>query len=375
MALINYLTRVHFADRVLEDALAEQMAQLGILRPLLVADLVSGRSDPVTRVSDALPKGCKAVVRRIEAATRNQPEAVSDIQAAFVAGDCDGYIAVGSEATLNLARRAVYEAPGPPRKRSAGLAMAPSSIIRPRLLAIPTTTACVGLQPMLITSVRQAGGKKPGQCAMLPDAVLCDPTLTLEQAGLVTAATGMDALTHCIEAYLGTTWNPPADGIALDGVRRAVGSLASAVRDGNDLDARREMMAVALNAGLASHKGLGAIEALSHALDEEISLQTTHGYLHAALFPCVVEFNAPAISTRMEVLRDILRLELNEDVPQAVAALGVSIHLPATLAALNLDRTARRNVARRAMEHPASGTNPRHATAADYVRMLEHASG
>jgi alcohol dehydrogenase class IV len=374
MALINYLTRVHFADRVVEDALAEQMAQLGILRPLFVADPAGGSIEPMIRVSDALPKGCEPVVHRIALNSANQAEAVSQIRSAFAAGRCDGYIAMGSEAALNLGRRAAHAPNDPPRKRAAGFAAPTPPVHRPPLLVIPTTTACIGLQPLLSVAPLEAACTKPGPCTMLPDAVLCDPTLTLGQTALVTAATGMDALTHCIEAYLGTTWNPPADGIALDGIRRALANLDLAVRDGNNLDARREMMAVALNAGLAAHKGLGAIEALSHALEEEIGSGVMHGFLHAALATGVVEFNAPAVTMRMRALRDALRVKRNEDVPQAIAALGVSIHLPGTLASLKLNNAARKNVARRAMEHPATRTNPRHATTADYVRMLEHAS-
>jgi alcohol dehydrogenase class IV len=181
-------------------------------------------------------------------------------------------------------------------------------------------------------------------------------------------------MTHCIEAFLGTTWNPPADGIALDGIRRAAASLSRAVDHGSDLAARRNMMAAALNAGLASQKGLGAAHALALALEIEISPDAPHGYFHAALLPAVLAFNAPAIQNRLSDLREALNLPPQADVPDALMAFGVGISLPRSLKSLALDNAMRKRVANRALEDPASQTNPRHATAADYIRMLEHAS-
>lgn len=374
MALITYLTRTYFADRVLEDALAEQLKALGIRRPLIVSDLDGMRDEPLSRLSDALPPGCKARVHRITAARVAHDKAIAEVRAAFMEGHCDGYVGLGGEAALSLARRASHEQAGPARQRSRDAARPIQIVNRPPLIAIPTTTACVGLQPLVTSHARGQRRVSLGKDPMLPDAVLCDPTLTLEQDGPATAAAGMDALTHCIEAYLGTTWNPPADGIALDGIRRAVASLDLAVQDGTNLEARREMMAAALDAGLASQKGLGAVEALSHALEDEICQDAAHGYLHAALLPVVLAFNAPAIGARMAALRDTIHVTTDEDVSRAMLELGTSIRLPSRLSGLCVDDALRRLVAQRALEHPATRTNPRHVTAADYVWMLEQAS-
>jgi alcohol dehydrogenase class IV len=242
------------------------------------------------------------------------------------------------------------------------------------MIAVPTSTACVGLQPVLARMGRGARRGRAADSAMLPDVVLCDPTLTLGQSESATAAAGMDALAHCIEAYLSMTWNPPADGIALDGVRRASANLDRAVHHGGDLDARREMMAAALDAGLAAQKGLGSVEALSHALEAETGLPVPHGHLHAALLPVVLAFNAPAINPRMAALRDALRVSRDDDVGPALSTLGARIHLPQDLRWLQLDGAGRTRIARRAAEHPSTSTNPRHATCDDYVRMLEHAN-
>jgi alcohol dehydrogenase class IV len=375
MALINYLTRIHFADRVLEDALAEQIRLLGIKRPLIVTDCAGATDEPLARLTDALPQGCRASVLFLRPGL-SADKAATDIHAAFLEDQCDGYLGLGSEVALTLARRAAHDVRGfsgrMPAKR-----VAPGETGRPRMIAIPTSSACVGVQPILVDPARGARRGNPSDSAMLPDVVLCDPTLTLGLKPDATAAAGMDALSHCIEAFLGTTWNPPADGMALDGVRRASANLDRAVSHGSDLDARRELMAAALDAGLAAQKGLGAVEALSHALEEEAGVGTIHGHLHAALLPVVLAFNAPAINGRMSALgaalRELPHVSQEGDVASRLSALGARIRLPLNLGALQLGAAGRARVARRACEHPATRTNPRHATTADYVSMLEHA--
>jgi 4-hydroxybutyrate dehydrogenase len=320
MSLIGYATRIHFADRVLEDALPEELHALGVRRPRLVADAAGQAGDAPERLTDALPPGMGLVL-----------------------DGADAIVALGGPAALDAGRR---------QARDAGLPV----------VALPTTTASVGLGPL------QDGGTAP-----VPALILCDATLTMGAGRAATAAAGMDALIHCIEAYLGTAWNPPADGIALEGVRRAGAWLERAVADGQDIEARREMLAAALNAGLAAQKGLGGVHALAHALEAESGLVAHHGQLHAALLPPVIAFNAPAVADRLAPLRQALRLGARADVTAALAGLGRRIGLPDRLAAFGLDAGALDRVAARAAEDPANRTNPRHATAADYRRMLEAA--
>jgi 4-hydroxybutyrate dehydrogenase len=361
MALINYLTRIHFADRVIDDALAEQLQRLGIRRPLVVTDTCGLGDEPLGRVTDAMPRGHEATILIVHQVMPHE-KAAADIQSEFVA----------RQFALSLARHAAHDASGAYTKRAAPGSAAVAA--RPGMIAVPTSTACVGLQPVMARMGRGARRGRAADSAMLPDVVLCDPTLTLGQSESATAAAGMDALAHCIEAYLSMTWNPPADGIALDGVRRASANLDRAVHHGGDLDARREMMAAALDAGLAAQKGLGSVEALSHALEAETGLPVPHGHLHAALLPVVLAFNAPAINSRMAALRDALRVSRDDEVGPALSTLGARIHLPQDLRWLQLDGAGRTSIARRAAEHPSTRTNPRHATCDDYVRMLEHAN-
>ncbi len=358
MSLIAYVTRIHFANRVLEDALPEELRKLSLSRLLILTDTAGEVDDSFDRVVDALPYGVTHHALRHVPAPPVAEDARAAAECAATQG-CDGLVALGGPSVLALARAA---------GQVAGLPV----------VALPTTTAGVGLGPMPL----------PFGPAAVPALILCDPTLTLGASAQATAAAGMDALTHCLEAYLGTTWNPPADGIALDGLRRASDHLERAVTSGQDLGARREMLAAALNAGLAAQKGLGGVHALAHALEAEAGMTAPHGSFHAALLPPVMAFNAPAIADRLEALAWALRLPARADLARAdlahptfacadvagaVAALGARVGLPRHLAGLGLDRQALGRVARAAAEDAANRTNPRHATAADYLAMLEAA--
>jgi 4-hydroxybutyrate dehydrogenase len=349
MALIHYLTRIRFADRVIEDALSEDVGMLGIRRPLLVAD-ADAASDLLDRVLDALPvdRPAPPVLRLASDAAEGVVfQALSDAAA-------DGIIALGGIAALSLARHAAAPV--------GGIGQRP-------LIAVPATTRSVGIEPLETRTADGEAMARPND--RLPDVVLCDPTVTLAQGAAATAAAGMDALAHCIEAYLGTMWNPPADGIALDGVRRAREHLVRAVEAGDDREARRQMMAAALDAGLSAQKGLGAAEALADALEEMAG--APHGRFHAALLPAVLAFNRPAVEARLPALAGALGAGAADAIGDTLAGLAGRIALPSRLDGLKLSPERRIAIARRAAERPAARTNPRHATAADYVAMLESA--
>ncbi|MEO1089783.1 MAG: iron-containing alcohol dehydrogenase [Pseudomonadota bacterium] len=352
MSLITYMTRVHFADRALEDALPVEVGNLGVRRPLVLTDVVGESGDSYDRLVDALPSTCAVVALRGHAP---QPTAREHAAATttFSRSGCDGIVCLGGDGLIDFARLTVCS-------KSAG-GDAP-------VIAVPTITAGMGLAP-----VRHQPAVEGPPRAPVPAAVICDPTLTTSAGADVTAAAGMDVLTHCLEAWLGAAFNPPADGIALEGLRRAAGSLERAVADGSDLEARRELMAAALCAGLAAQKGAGGVEALARAAEAEAGLVGLHGLLHAALLPVVLAFNAPAVADRLDQVRAALQLPAEADLGAALAALGARVALPSRLGRFGFDARARARIAATAVADPANRTNPRHATPADYLHLLEAA--
>jgi alcohol dehydrogenase class IV len=338
MSLISYLTRIHFADRVLEDALPEEMRRHGLRRPLVILDDDLDPDDGLERLEDALPPGCKATIR---AATGLTP--VGQESASLDADAFDSILGLGGTVAIHAARALAR------------------LWCRP-VLAIPATPGAIGVEP----------GDGSSQLA-LPVAVLCDPTFTRGLCKPCRAAeTGMEALSHCIEAYLANSDNPPADGMALDGVRRAARHLSRWVRDRDDAEARREMMAVGLNGALAAQKGLGAVEALARALDGTAIAR--RGRYHAALLPPVLAFNEPAIAPqRLADLAAAMASGGPAALPEAVAALGAALGLATRLAAPLPGGAQAEAVAAAAAADPASRSNPRHLTVADYARLLARA--
>lgn len=352
MSLIAFVTRIHFADRVLEDALSDELKKLGVNRPVIVADAAGEAGDLFDAVADSLSPRSVPMTARLVCAN---PSAswLARQAAAMDAHEADGVIGLGGVAALDVARVLGAKARG-----GRGVPV----------VTLPTTTQSVGLGPVA-RAIVAAGGVE----GATPALVICDPTLTVAASPILTAAAGMDALTHCVEAYLSTAWNPPADGIAIDGARRAFVWLERAVADGSDLDARREVLAAALNAGLASHKGVGGVHALSRAIEAEPALSFPHGLLHAALLPPVLAFNRPATLDRADVLCHALRLPPGTDLSRAVAELGVRLGLPSRLGAVPLDSAAVKRIAIRAAEDPAHLKTPRLATTADIRGLLEAA--
>jgi alcohol dehydrogenase class IV len=341
MSLICYTTRIHFADGVLEDALPEELRRRRVRAALLLVDAEGLRGEALARLSDLWPEGTGW--RLVEAGRAGPPPALAE-QALDL--DPDTVIGLGGPQALDAARRAAPDLPG---------------IVT--LIAIPVTPGSVGLAPL------------PGGRSRLPDLVLCDPTLMAEVSAPALSAAGMAALTACLEALIGTAWNPPADGIAFDGLRRAGRWLEAAVTTPTDLAARRELLAAGLNAGLAAQKGFGALAALARALDAALDPAPHPGWLNAALAGPVLAFNAPAAAHRLALAAEALRLPAAPDpglaVARALAGLGARLGLPADLADLPLSPGALDRIAAAAAEDDATRTNPRHATARDYRRLLQ----
>lgn len=345
MSLITYLTRVHFADAALEDALPSEISRHKITRPLVLSDAEASGPDELNRLFDALPCAVSPV-SIVAHRSESDADACKRVRNILVQADCDAVIGFGGAHALDLARL-IGDADRP-------------------VITIPTRTGTIGLGPV---GLRGAG--LPRRQPVTPVAILCDPTLTLNGSSEATAAAGMDTLVHCLESYLSTTFNPPADGIALDGLRRTALHIEVAVQDLSNIAARREMLAAALNAGLAAEKGYGGIEAAAKGL--EAATQTRHGVLHGALLTEILTFNAPAVSDRFFLTRQALELPPKADVAEHLVMLAERIGLPRRLSITGLKAGDLPRAAQRAAADPANHTNPRLATPEDYERMMRAA--
>jgi 4-hydroxybutyrate dehydrogenase len=371
MALITYLTTIHFDHGAI--ALAEsECRRLGISRPLVVTDPGLAAGPLVARLREAL--GALPFTLFGDTPANPTEAAVLAALARYRDGGCDGVVALGGGSSIDLGKAvALLATHAPPLMQYAlveGGGTRITANVAP-LIAIPTTAGTgseVGRGAVIVLG----DGRKLGLISphLLPRAAICDPDLTLGLPPLLTAATGMDAVAHCIETFLAPAVNPPAEAIALDGLARAAMHLERAVADGGDRTARWEMMMAAMEGAMAFQKGLGAVHALSHPLGA-LPLKLHHGTLNAVLLPEVLRFNAGHVGDKMARLATTMGLAPDADVAAAVAALNARIGLPAGLGAMGTPRDVLPAIAAAAMKDHCHATNPRAATEGDYLRILE----
>ena len=369
MAVINYLTRIEFEEGAIAR-LPALLAGLGVQRPLVVTDrglAATGMVDRVMALFDTRP----AIFDRTPA---NPTEAAAiEAAALYREAACDGIVGFGGGSSIDLAKAvrllSGHEGPLSQYTAVAGGASRIHRDICP-MIAVPTTSGTgseVGRAAVIIT----AEGRKLGIVSpfMLPSIALCDPELTYGLPPYLTAATGMDAISHCLETYMAPAINPPADAIAIDGLKRGFSAIRTAVATGSDRKARWEMMMSALEGAMAFQKGLGAVHALTHPLGAIRALNLHHGTLNAVLMPAVLRFNRDAIGDKWQVLHDILGGE-----PDAViSALCGEIGLPSGLDAMGVTEPMMAKIAGEALLDHCHPTNPRLATEEEYLDLL-HAS-
>lgn len=287
MSLINYITQIQF-DYGAIRLLKSECERVGIRRPLIVTDKGVRAAGIIDTVLDAL--GAVAPATIYDGTPPNPNEAaVREAVAAYRAGDCDGIVAVGGGSSIDLAKGvAVCATHEGPLQRFAVIEGGVANITARTapVIAVPTTAGTgseVGRGAILILD----DGRKVGVISpfVVPRVAICDPDLTLGLPPALTAATGMDAIAHCIETFLAPAFNPPADGIALDGLWRAWRHIERATREPGDRAARLNMMSASMQGALAFQKGLGCVHSLSHSLGG-INPRLHHGTLNAYFSAC-----------------------------------------------------------------------------------------
>ncbi|SAL44654.1 iron-containing alcohol dehydrogenase [Caballeronia peredens] len=376
MSLINYITQIQF-DFGAVRLLAGECERIGIRRPLIVTDAGIRAAGLVDKVLDAL--GSSAPMPVFDATPPNPNEAaVRAAVAMFSEHDCDGVIAAGGGSSIDLAKGvavcATHEGPLQSFAVIEGGLTRITAKTAP-VIAIPTTAGTgseVGRGAILILD----DGRKVGVISpyVVPKVAICDPELTLGLPPMLTAATGMDAIAHCLETFMAPAFNPPADGIALDGLWRAWRHIERATRDGSDRIARSNMMSASMQGALAFQKGLGCVHSLSHSLGG-IDPTLHHGTLNAIFLPAVIAFNSSAPSMREEGklgrIAQAMGLDSGDDVAEALRAMTAALGLPRGLAELGVTREMFPRIVAGALKDHSHKTNPREASGADYEAMLE----
>jgi len=376
MSLINYITQIQFDFGAIAK-LPDECARIGIKRPLIVTDAGVKAAGLIDKVLVALQADNEPPIF-LDTPPNPNERAVRAAVAMYKENQCDGVIAVGGGSSIDLAKGvavcATHEGPLRQFALIEGGLQRITSATAP-VIAVPTTAGTgseVGRGAILILD----DGRKVGIISpyVVPRSAICDPQLTLGLPPQLTAATGMDAIAHCIETFLSPAFNPPADGIALDGLWRAWRHIEIATRDGSNVTGRLNMMSASLQGALAFQKGLGCVHSLSHSLGG-INPKLHHGTLNAIFLPAVIRFNREAATVQDEGkivrLAGAMGLESPANVESAIARMTADLGLPIRLSTLGVESAQFDRIIEGALADHSHTTNPREATPADYRAMLE----
>ena len=370
MALIQYLSRIRF-DFGAIGVLGEEIACLGLERPLLITDKGVAAAGILDRVLDAAGS-CSPLV--YDGTTEN-PSERSLLECLEIWRDkgCDGVIALGGGSPIDLAKAVALLTSHGGKLSDYDVKTGGSADIGKvaRQIAIPTaagTGAEVGRA--CVMSLLDGSKCVAVNLNMVADAVICDPELTLSLPPRLTAATGIDALSHGIEATMSTWVNPPAGAIALDCVARAAKWLPVAIEDGSNRQARWEMMMAALEGGMCLQKALGGAHAMATPLGE---LHFHHGTLIGILMPHIIRYNRDHAAEALAQIRCAAGIPDGTEVHDWMSGFVADAGLPLTLGELGVDPNALPAIAKKASKDHLSATNPRPAAAADYLELLKAA--
>ena len=379
MAHIQYVTQIHL-DHGAVRLLPAECQRAGIRKPLIVTDAGVRAAGVLAQALAALGDLPHAV---FDGTPSNPTEAgVRAAVAVCQAEGCDGLVAVGGGSSIDLAKgvaiAATHEGPLKHYATIEGGSPRISSRVLP-LIAVPTTAGTgseVARGAILIVD----DGRKLGfhSWDLVPKAALLDPELTLALPPMLTAATGMDAIAHCMETFMAPAVNPPADGIGLDGLARGWAHVERATRDGSDREARWQMMSASMQGAMAFQKGLGCVHSLSHSLGG-VNPRLHHGTLNAMFLPAVVAFNASAESMQREKRLQRMAQAIGigscdargNELSEALRELNARLGLPSGLAAMGVTADLFERVIDGAMADHCHKTNPRLATRDDYREMLQ----
>jgi 4-hydroxybutyrate dehydrogenase len=353
--------------------LGDHVKRIGATRALVVCDpgvVKAGIAERVRKVLEGA--GIPAMVFDRVDPNPIEPN-VTDGVAAFRSHGADVIVSVGGGSPLDVGKlvalKVTHDKPLAEYDDATGGDRFITSNVPP-IINVPTTAGTGSEVGRSGVVTLKATGRKTVIFSpfLMAKAAILDPELTVSMPARVTAATGFDALTHCIEAYLSLGDHPMADGIALAGIELCAKHLPRAVEAGADLVARGAMMKAAMMGAVAFQKGLGVCHSLAHPLSSEKNLH--HGLANALCLPAVCDFNNAAVPDRIERVRRTVDLNATS-LSNALRALREKIGLPSGLAAEGVTKADIPKLADKAMEDACKALNPRPVTRDDVVKLYE----
>ena len=359
---LNYLNKPYFGNGSI-DSLPKIIKNLKLNSPLICSDPGLSEVGMTNKIVDLISNEVSVSLYEETPANPNE-KAVSDALSLYRSGECDSLIGFGGGSSMDLAKAVALMANHPGNVSDYSVNEGGIKKINETVpvIAIPTTSG-TGSEVSSGSVIIMNDGRKLLLISefLRPKAAICDPELTLGLPPLITAGAGMDALTHCIEAILSPRIDPPAEAVGLDGIEKVIRekSLIRAVKDGQDKEARWNMMMASTEGAMAFSKGLGAVHSMSHAIGANQELRLHHGTLNAVILPTVLRFNKDHVGNKYSNISRAMGKKDSSDLSEIIELLNIEIGLPVGLKEMGVTENMIPSLVEHSETDPSNATTPR----------------
>ena len=359
---LNYLNKPYFGNGSI-DSLPKIIKNLKLKSPLICSDPGLSEVGMTNKIVDLISNEVSVSLYEETPANPNE-KAVNDALSLYRSGECDSLIGFGGGSSMDLAKAVALMANHPGNVSDYSVNEGGIKKINETVpvIAIPTTSG-TGSEVSSGSVIIMNDGRKLLLISefLRPKAAICDPELTLGLPPLITAGAGMDALTHCIEAILSPRIDPPAEAVGLDGIEKVIRekSLIRAVKDGQDKEARWNMMMASTEGAMAFSKGLGAVHSMSHAIGANQELRLHHGTLNAVILPTVLRFNKDHVGNKYSNISRAMGKKDSSDLSEIIELLNIEIGLPVGLKEMGVTENMIPSLVEHSETDPSNATTPR----------------
>ncbi len=359
---LNYFNRPYFENGAIKK-ISEVLEAHEIKNPLICSDPGLSSIGMTDKIRNLISN--EFSLSFYEETPANPTEkAVIEALKIYKDNECDGVVGFGGGSSMDLAKAVALMAnhDGDLINYSVNEGGYGKITETVPMIAIPTTSG-TGSEVSVGSLIVMNDGRKLifASPYLMPNAAICDPELTIGLPPILTAGAGMDALTHCIEAILSPINDPPAEAVGIDGIEKIIkeDSLIRSFKDGQDKEARWNMMMASTEGAMAFSKGLGAVHSMSHAAGANQELRLHHGTLNAVILPSVLRFNRNYVGDKYSRILRAMGKNQSSDLANEIEKLNEKIGVPGSLAEMGVTEDMIPELIAHAMTDPSNITTPR----------------
>ena len=370
---LNYFNKPHFDNGAIEQ-ISDILKAHGIKNPLICTDPGLSSIGMTDKLRNLLSNELSPTFYE-ETPANPTEKAVNEALDLYKTNNCDGVVGFGGGSSMDLGKAVALMANHEGNVVDYSLNEGGFGKIGKTMpmIAIPTTSG-TGSEVSVGSVIIMDDGRKLILASqhLIPDAAICDPELTIGLPPILTAGAGMDALTHCIEAIMSPINDPPAEAVGLDGVEKIIReeSLIRACQDGQDKEARWNMMMASTEGAMAFAKGLGAVHSMSHAAGANQELRLHHGTLNGVILPTILRFNKNHVGDKYSRICRAMGKKESTDLADEIEKLNEKIGLPSGLAEMGITEDMIPGLAAHSITDPSNATTPRLPSTEEWEKLF-----